>query len=132
MASGVDGIDLDSLIEKASRLAAAVEALPRTEQAGRTANRIINNASIRASREISFLWTEADKYDQDPYGYSLIGKPIPRLLVPISRLRELEPGSQDFYLWMTKFVRQRNRVSDAIDKATDSLACAKVLLEECT
>lgn len=131
-ASGVDAIDLDGLIEKANRLAAAVEALPRAEQPGQAAQRIINNASIRASREISFLWTEADKYDQDPYGYSLIGRPVPRLLVPISRLLELEPGSQDFYLWMTKLVRQRNRVSDAIDKATDGIALATMLLKECT
>ena len=132
MASGVEAIDLGGLIEKTGHLRMAVEALPRTEQDGQKARRLITEASIKASREISFLWTEADKYDQDPYGYSLIGKPIPRLYVPIARLVELEPGSQDFNLWMTKFVRQRNRVSDAIDKATDSLAWATVLLKECT
>ncbi len=56
---------------------------------------------------------------------------IPRLYVPIARMVELEPGSQDFHLWMTKFVRERNRVSDAIGRATDSLAWATRFLKEC-
>ena len=132
LASGVEAIDLDGLRQKTGRLERAIEALSRTQPAGHKAHRLINEARIKASRQISFLWTEADKYDQDPYGYSLIGKPVPRLLVPIQRLVELEPGSQDFYLWMTKFVRQRNRVADAIDRATDYLALTTALLEECT
>jgi hypothetical protein len=132
LASGIEAIDLDGLIGKTGRLRMAIETLPRPVQTGPKARRLINEATIKASREISFLWTEADKYDQDPYGYSLIGQPVPRLLVPIQRLVALEPGCQDFNLWMTKFVRQRNRVSDAIDRATDRLALTTALLEECT
>jgi hypothetical protein len=132
LASGIEAIDLDGLIGKTGRLRMAIETLPRPVQTGPKARWLINEATIKASREISFLWTEADKYDQDPYGYSLIGQPVPRLLVPIQRLVALEPGCQDFNLWMTKFVRQRNRVSDAIDRATDRLALTTALLEECT
>jgi hypothetical protein len=132
LASGIEAIDLDGLIGKTGRLRMAIETLPRPVQTGPKARRLINEATIKASREISFLWTEADKYDQDPYGYSLIGQPVPRLLVPIQRLVALEPGCQDFNLWMTKLVRQRNRVSDAIDRATDRLALTTALLEECT
>jgi hypothetical protein len=132
LASGVKAIDLDGLLKKTGRLETAIGALPRTQPGQHRAQRLINETTIKASREISFLWTEADKYDQDPYGYSLIGQPVPRLLVPIRRLVELEPGSQDFHLWMTKFVRQRNRVADAIDRATDYLALTTALLEECT
>jgi hypothetical protein len=132
MASDVEALDLDGLIEKTGRLRMAVDALPGTEPAGKKARKLIDTASIKASREISFLWTEADRYDQDPYGYSLIGKPVPRLYVPIERLTGLEPESQDYNLWMTEFLRQRNRVSDAINRATDTLTLARVLLQECT
>jgi hypothetical protein len=46
-------------------------------------------------------------------------------------MAELEPGSQDFNLWWTKLVREKNRVSDAIGRATDYLSWARVLVEEC-
>ena len=136
LAADAEAIDLEGLIECAGRLEMAVIELwqnqPSDEAPHRVdAVRIINEASTKASRELSFLWTEADKYDQDPYGYWLIGKPVPRLYVPVVRLAELEPGSQAFNLWMTKFVRERNRVSDAIGRAADSLAWAAVFLEEC-
>jgi hypothetical protein len=134
LASCVEAVDLDGLVEKTARLGKAVGLLPRAEQAGKKGRRhvnegFINEGLMKASREISFLWTEADKYEQDPYGYTLIGKPIPRLLVPIERLRELEPGGQDFNLWLTELLRQKNRVADAIDRATDWLTWAALCQE---
>ena len=125
LAEGVQGVTLDSLIGRAEELAAAVQALPAATAGGGEANQIANEAIIKASREISFLWAAADKYDQDPYGYFLIGEPVPRLLVPIRQLKGLKEGDQAFNLWMTKFVREKNRVSDALENATDWLVWAE-------
>lgn len=129
LAAGVEAVSLDGLIARTEDLAAAVEALALVAKRGE-ATQLANEAVIRASRELSFLWTEADKYDQDPYGYYLIGQPVPRLLVPITRLKGLNAGDQAFNLWMTKFMRERNRVSDALESATDWLTWATRLVQE--
>jgi len=129
LAAGVEAVSLDGLIARTEELAAAVEALALVAKRGE-ATQLANEAVIKASRELSFLWTEADKYDQDPYGYYLIGQPIPRLLVPITRLKGLNAGDQAFNLWMTKFMRERNRVSDALESATDWLTWATRLVQE--
>ena len=82
----------------------------------------LDGVSIKVSRELSILWTEAGKYDQDPYGYHLIGKPIPRLYVPIQRLKTSQADENEFNLWKTKFMRERNRVSDIMNNALEWLA----------
>ncbi len=127
LAPGAKGVNVDGLIDKADELERAVQALSLVAAEGGEATQVANEAAIKASRQLSFLWTEADKYDQDPYGYYLIGEPIPRLLVPITRLAELSADEQGFYLWMTKFLREKNRVSDALESATDWLVWGRRL-----
>ena len=73
---------------------------------------------------------EASKYDQDPYGYYLIGKPIPRLYVPITQMAKLREDSEEFNLWLTKFIREKNRASDAIGNAIGYLTLTTQLLEK--
>ena len=81
---------------------------------------LLNKTLIRISRELShILRTEAGRYGYDPYGYYLIGKPIPRLYKPIMKLTKLDSKSNEFKLWWTKLVRERNRVSDAINNSID-------------
>jgi len=129
LADGIPSIELDSLISRAGQLESAVQRLNDYKEANLSnldsveeeTVRFINQVSIKVSRELSILWTEAGKYAQDPYGYYLIGKPIPRLYVPITKLRELDEG-QEFNLWQTKFVRERNRVSDILGNAIAWLA----------
>jgi len=92
---------------------------------------LINQASIKVTRELSpILWMEADNYNQDPYGYYLVGKPIPRLYVPITEMRKLEEDQEEFHLWQTQFIRERNRVSGAIGNAIGHLTLTTKLLEE--
>ncbi len=132
LADGIPSIELDSLISRAGQLKVAVQRLNEYKEAALSDSdsleeetvRFINGVSIKVSRALSILWTEAGKYDQDPYGYYLIGKPIPRLYVPITKLKELDEG-QEFNLWQTKFVRERNRVSDIIGNAIEWLASVK-------
>jgi hypothetical protein len=128
LATGIEVVEFDSLLDKAAQLEAAVQALSPGEQKSEEAVQVVNEAVIKVSRALSFLWTEADKYDQDPYGYWLIGKPIPRLYVPLVKMKELGAG-QEFNLWKTKFVRERNRVSDALTNALDCLTLAARLVE---
>ncbi len=129
LSAGIETIEWDSLIGKAEQLETSVQALSRWQEAEQEAIRLVNQASIKVSRQLSSLWTEADRYDQDPYGYWLIGKPIPRLYVPIVKMKKLEQG-QEFNLWMTKFARERNRVSDKIGHAIECLALTTGLVEK--
>lgn len=73
---------------------------------------------------------EADRYDQDPYGYYLVGKPIPRLFVPITQMKKLGEDEEEFKLWETKFIREKNRVSNAIDSAVERLTLTAKLLDK--
>jgi hypothetical protein len=138
LAADVESIELDSLIGQIAQLEESVQRFNGYKKAAsspgteweKEATSLINEASIKVSRELSVLWTEAGRYDQDPYGYYLVGKPIPRLYVPIVHIKELEPGREEFYLWLTKFIRERNRVADVINNATERLTLMTRLLQE--
>lgn len=135
----IESIELDSLTEKVEQLDKSVQTLNEYKRetlsyvagVGEETVRLINEVSIKMCRKLSYiLWTEASKYDQDAYGYYLVGKPIPRLYVPIMQMRELEQDDKEFNLWTTKFMRERNRVSDAIGNAIECLALTTRLLKE--
>jgi len=135
LSEGIPSIELDRLVGQVEQLDKAVRALEQykaavSDLAEEEATRLINEASIKVSRALSPLWTEASKYDQDPYGYYLIGKPIPRLYVPIVQMKELAAGHPDFNLWMTQFIRERNRVSDVISNAVEYLTLTARLSEK--
>jgi len=138
LSGGNASLGLDALIGQAEQLEGSVHRLEPYREAALSGVfgakeetiRLINEASIKVSRELSILWTEAGKYDQDPYGYHLVGQPIPRLYVPLVRLTELDEGEEECHLWMTKFLREKNRVSDIIGHATDCLRLTMRLLQE--
>ena len=138
-AENIKSIELKSLLAKVEQLDGSVQGLNKykekvlSHQIGvkTQAIELINEGSIKVSRELShILWMEADQYDQDPYGYYLVGKPIPRLYVPIKQLGKLEEEQEEFHLWLTKFIREKNRVSDAISNAIGHLKLTTQLLEQ--
>jgi hypothetical protein len=137
MADGIAAIDLDDLIKAAGRLQKTIRAFDAcvneyVEGPGDTdgeVTRLVNETLIGVLRDLSSLWAAADKYDQDPYGYSLIGKPIPRLYVPIKQMTNLSTDDEKFYLWTTQFMRERNRVSDSIGNAIGRLTLTTRLIE---
>jgi hypothetical protein len=140
LAKGIDLVKFNDLIEKANQLEQSVKIfdgykeniLSHGAAAKENAIKLINMASIKISRELShILWTEAGRYDQDPYGYYLVGKPIPRLYVPILQMKNSVPGKEQFNLWLTEFIRERNRVSDALNNSIDHLTLIAELFEEC-
>jgi len=139
LSENIKSIELNSLIGKVGQLESSVQTLDEYREnvlshrigEEEEAVNLINKSSIRISRELSsILWMEADKYDQDPYGYYLIGKPIPRLFIPITQMGKLEEGQEEFNLWETEFTRERNRVSDAVGSAIEHLTLTVKLLEK--
>ncbi|NIN92590.1 M28 family peptidase, partial [bacterium] len=88
ISKGIKTTELNSLIAKADELERLVQNFNKIKEKvlshrisdQKVAINLINQASIQVTRELSpILWMEADRYDQDPYGYYLVGKPIPRL-----------------------------------------------------
>ncbi len=139
ISKGIKTTELNSLIAKADELERLVQNFNKIKEKvlshrisdQKVAINLINQASIQVTRELSpILWMEADRYDQDPYGYYLVGKPIPRLNVPLTQMAKIEEGTEKFNLWLTKFIRERNRVSDTIGNAASHLALATKLLEK--
>lgn len=79
---------------------------------------IINRALIRLSHELShILTTEAGRYDYDPYGYYLTGKPIPILYSIINKIMGLSIEDDEMRLWETKILRERKKLLDAINNS---------------
>lgn len=79
LSEGIPSVEVNDLITKVEQLEKSVQALNRyketlsdSSEVKEEAIRLVNEASMKVSRELSVLWTEADKYDQDPYGYYLI------------------------------------------------------------
>ncbi|MEM3699418.1 MAG: M28 family peptidase [Candidatus Bathyarchaeia archaeon] len=92
---------------------------------------LLNKSLMKMSYELSHvLWSEAGRYGQDPYGYIIAQKPIPRLYVSIKKITELDERDEDFKLWETKFIREKNRVCDAIHNSIDYAELALALVEK--
>ena len=128
---------LERLIEKAAILEKTVknfqnkrgEILSRGISGKKDTIDLFNTVSMKVTRILSsMLWMEAEKYSQDPYGYYLVGKPIPRLYVPIIQMKKLSEDQEEFQLWMTKFVREKNHVSDIIQQSIEYLTLVLKLL----
>ncbi|MFQ6124495.1 MAG: M28 family peptidase [Candidatus Heimdallarchaeota archaeon] len=141
LSGDIESIELDDLIKKTAQLEKSVKILNKWKEEvlshrireEEEAINLINEVSIKVSRELSnILWMEADKYDQDPYGYYLVGKPIPRLYIPIIKMSELREDREVFNLWETKFRRERNRVLNAFSNVLEHMRLATKLLEKFT
>jgi len=130
LSESVFGCAFDSLLDKAAQFKALAEQVNTVSSQVKESQEVfkINRVLIHSVRSLAPLMrSEAGRYGHDPYGYSLVGKPIPRLYVPIKKMVELDIDSDEFKLWETQFIRERNRVSDAL---TDVIEYAQVLLDQ--
>lgn len=124
-------LNLDQLEEKIDQFKEITSDLDERIQSTKEYNPVLNRTLIKISRELShILRSESGRYGHDPYGYSLVGKPIPRLYVPIAKIAELDEESDEFKLWETQLMREKNRVSDAIDNSIDYTSLALELFDE--
>ena len=122
-------IELSSLIEKcvdfksaASRLDEVTgelsESCRDSEAAKKLQSRIAatNRILVKICRTINPInYTLSGRYGQDHYGAEYI-KPIPTLQ-PVSELASMNRDTSSFKALETKLVRERNRVSDALEEA---------------
>jgi len=92
---------------------------------------LVNKSLIKVNRSLShILKTVAGKYEQDPYDYTFVKKPIPRLYIPIKKLNELQKGSHEYLLWYTKLLREKNVVIDHIQNTIDYLKITLTRIKE--
>lgn len=59
--------------------------------------------------------TYADKFQQDSYGYTKLSAPVP-LLADLAVLDKLDKDSMEYGMLMTQLVKNRNRISEAVDQ----------------
>lgn len=84
---------------------------------------VINQCLRKVNRNLSHvLRTVAGKYGQDPYDYSYVKKPVPRLYIPATNLGKLEKDTHEYRLWYTKLLRETHVIGDAIQRTVDFLA----------
>ncbi len=123
-----DAFDLRSPIEAVERFAAAIARLHtaighvegamggRGAREERTAAAAINDALMRIGRAlIPINYTAAGSFDHDP---ALPVSPVP-VLQSAARLRTMAQGSGDFLALLTRLTRERNKVTHAIEAATE-------------
>jgi len=103
---------LDASIGELSEACIDKEALKNIESRIATANQVM----IKICRTLNPVnYTLSGIYGQDHYGAEYI-KPIPSLQ-PLLELAKLNPDTSDYKALKTKLVRERNRVSDALEEA---------------
>jgi hypothetical protein len=86
---------------------------------------LVNKSLIKVVRNLMHvLRTVAGRYEQDPYDYTFVKKPIPRLFIPITKLSEVKRDTQEYILWYTKLLREKNSVIDSIQNSIDFLQVA--------
>jgi len=126
-------LDLQKLIEQAKKLKnVSLELESALEQRLKSFDKLtdektqknyekFNEKLLKLCRILDpILYTYVGKYDQDLAAASYLGKPIP-VLQEMAKLLSLDPGSGEFKLLKTRLVRERNKVSDALDLAIDIL-----------
>ena len=111
--------------EKLNTIAAEIEekyvnAREDNKAAIEEAAKIVNKCILKNSRILTSAFRSTiDPYDQEPYGFSALEKPIPRLYMIIKEIVEAGSGGEKIKLLETKLIREKNRLIDALRDATD-------------
>lgn len=130
-AIGKGRVNLEDLTEKVRLFREIARQLNEKKEVvgtGKSAH-LLSKALMKVTRELShIIWSVAGRYGHDPYGYSFVGKPIPRLYIPITKLAESDDG-EEAELWRTEFMRERNRFADALGNSIDYVKLVLALLD---
>jgi hypothetical protein len=129
-----DLIELKNLIEQVDRLSHRIEELnalrEKISSSSQNGNqeKDINMTLMKLSRILtSPFQTHCSPYEQDSYGLTILSKPIP-LLYPVMNLKGMDPSQSEYILLLTTLIKNRNRVSDAINQA---LECIEATIYKC-
>lgn len=111
-------VDMECISANIDRLGKAVAALNemklKASELSEVRIRAFNDTLLRLSRAITnAFYTNAEKYDQDSYGRTILSKPLP-LLFPTIKLSRLDKDTLEYRLLYTQMLRNRNRVADAV------------------
>ena len=111
-------VDMECISANIDRLGKAVAALNemklKASELSEVRIRAFNDTLLRLSRSITnAFYTNAEKYDQDSYGRTILSKPLP-LLFPTIKLSRLDKDTLEYRLLYTQMLRNRNRVADAV------------------
>jgi hypothetical protein len=83
--------------------------------------RRINQLSLRLSRILNHAFASvAGRYGQDPYGMTNLKTRFPGLYYA-PQLSKLNPHSDEYHLFLNGCLRDRNRISDALQEALHSM-----------
>ena len=83
---------------------------------------LINSCLIKLSRILTPAFRSvAGRYGQDPYGFTPLYKPIPRLYYVVKRLTQLSEEESLYHQLETKFLRERNKLIDALTNAQQTI-----------
>ncbi len=131
----IPGIDMQSVVERAIEFQSLAEQLDEQSDAwsrrlsdnptdGDRAGDLINHAKLELSRTlVPIASTNVGPYGQDRYGHAWQTQMIPSL-VPYPQLAGYDRDSEAFQTWWVSMVRARNRVADALDRASEVVSAA--------
>lgn len=117
------------------RIPAAIEALrpavawldKRLDGASDAEASALNRAVLRLARLLTFISGSASgKYDQDSYGISTLALPVP-LLALHARYLAVAPDSLEARLIVTRLMRLRHQITDALQEAANLLTDLRAL-----
>jgi N-acetylated-alpha-linked acidic dipeptidase len=87
----------------------------------------VNHTMLGACRLVnSVLYSVAGNYEQDP----ALQKPVLPGLSQLAALQDLDPASSDYHFLHTYLVRERNRLVDALNRASRSLEDTATLVKQ--
>lgn len=128
---------LDPLLDNARSLQNAIALLRRAAHLSVKAGAssvaevgLANKAYLKITRKLSYiLRSEADRYEQDPYGYTAVGTPVPRLRTLMVQYARSTPDGLERKLLGTELLKKRNEVNDALVEAAEyaHMAAAAIL-----
>lgn len=80
----------------------------------------LNKLLLSLGRQLNPAFRSATgKYNHDPYGYSILTKPLPRVYSVLEELREFEQNSFENNCLITQLMREYNYLEDAITSVID-------------
>jgi len=131
--SDIPGIDMASVVDRArdfEGLATQLDAqsdswrervLNGGDEDSKRAADLLNQIQLRLSRIlVPIASTAVGPYGQDRYGHAWQTQMIPSL-VPYPTVAGYDRSSEEFQTWWVAMIRARNRVSDALQQASDEL-----------
>jgi len=78
----------------------------------------INKILLSLGRNLNPAFRSATgKYSHDPYGYSILAKPLPRVYNVLTKLNQFESNSFEHNCLITQLLREYNYLEDAVSNA---------------